>query len=282
MTISPVILLGGQRCGTTALAYAMNLAFHDAGGHFTVNGKLPYLLHRWLGGQDLADRHLRADEILHALDRRPPDGAGVEQWRARVERSLRAAARDVAEGAAGDDPVELARRILGAAQGESPYWGDKYNEYLLHLPWFGRVLPDARYVMLVRHPVEAARSMLRWKGDRPYVPLTEEAALAKWTAWNRHWLAFAPGVPAERRLVVEYHALCRGRRPSGCHGSPGSISRRTSPASSPGPRPPTPASSCRRTRRPCGRNCAPPPPPPLPPHPPDLSCPDLPDEPRSA
>ncbi|WP_329413230.1 sulfotransferase [Streptomyces sp. NBC_00704] len=210
MTISPVILLGGQRCGTTALAYAMNLAFHDAGGHFTVNGKLPYLLHRWLGGQDLADRHLRADEILHALDRRPPDGAGVEQWRARVERSLRAAARDVAEGAAGDDPVELARRILGAAQGESPYWGDKYNEYLLHLPWFGRVLPDARYVMLVRHPVEAARSMLRWKGDRPYVPLTEEAALAKWTAWNRHWLAFAPGVPAERRLVVEYHALCRG------------------------------------------------------------------------
>ncbi|MER5891312.1 hypothetical protein ABT160_46550, partial [Streptomyces sp. NPDC001941] len=84
MTTSPVILLGAQRCGTTAFAYAMNLAFHDSGGHFTVNGKLPYLLHRWLTAQDLADRHLRADEILHALDRRPPDGAGVERWRARV------------------------------------------------------------------------------------------------------------------------------------------------------------------------------------------------------
>ncbi|MFJ1928586.1 sulfotransferase [Streptomyces sp. NPDC088131] len=210
MSDSPVILLGGQRCGTTALAYAMNLAFHDAGGHFTVNGKLPYLLHRWLNRQDLADHHLRTDEILHALDRRPPDGSGVERWRARVEESLRAAARDVAEGACGDDPVDLARRIMAETRGELPYCGDKYNEYLLHLPWFGEVLPDARYVMLVRHPAEAARSMLRWKGDRPYVPLTQEGALAKWTAWNRHWLDFAPAVPDGNALVVEYHALCRG------------------------------------------------------------------------
>ncbi|MFF3174045.1 sulfotransferase [Streptomyces sp. NPDC057900] len=210
MNDSPVILLGSQRCGTTALAYAMNLAFHDAGGHFTVNGKLPYLLHRWLNRQDLADRHLRTDEILHALDRRPPDGSGVERWRDRVEQSLRAAARDVAEGACGDDPVDLARRILAETRGGLPHCGDKYNEYLLHLPWFGEVLPDARYVMLVRHPEEAAGSMLRWKGDRPYVPVTREAALAKWTAWNRHWLDFAPSVPAGNALVVEYHALCRG------------------------------------------------------------------------
>ncbi|MGN0116368.1 MAG: hypothetical protein ACI39M_02635, partial [Streptomyces albidoflavus] len=97
MTASPVILLGGQRCGTTALAYALNLAFDDHGGHFTVNGKLPYLLHRWLTREDLRHGHLRADEILHALDRRPPDGAGAARWRERVERSLRQAAREVAE-----------------------------------------------------------------------------------------------------------------------------------------------------------------------------------------
>ncbi|MFE2284669.1 sulfotransferase family protein [Streptomyces sp. NPDC059443] len=210
MTTSPVILLGGQRCGTTALAYAMNLAFHDAGGHFTVNGKLPYLLHRWLGPDDLAHRHLRADEILYALDRRPADGAGADRWRERVERSLRAAAREVAEGTAGDDPVALARRILTEAAQGLPHWGDKYNEYLLHLPHLDAVLPDARYVMLVRHPEEAARSMLRWTGDRPWVPVTREAALAKWTSWNREWLAFADRIPAGRRLVIEYQALCRG------------------------------------------------------------------------
>ncbi|MFI9628865.1 sulfotransferase [Streptomyces sp. NPDC052042] len=210
MTTPPVILLGSQRCGTTAFAYALNLAFHDAGGHFTVNGKLPYLLHRWLTAQDLADRHLRADEILHALDRRPPDGAGVDAWRDRVEGSLRAAAREVAEGTAGDDPVALARRILTEAGRDLPYWGDKYNEYLLHLPWLNAVLPDARYVMLVRHPAAAARSMLRWTGDRPWRPETRDAALAKWTAWNRHWLDFAPEVPDDRKLVVEYQALCRG------------------------------------------------------------------------
>ncbi|MEU2158886.1 sulfotransferase [Streptomyces sp. NPDC019396] len=209
-TTSPVILLGAQRCGTTAFAYAMNLAFHDAGGHFTVNGKLPYLLHRWLTRQDLADRHLRTDEILHALDRRPPDGAGADGWRARVEKSLRNAAREVAEGAAGDDPIALARRILAESNEGLTRWGDKYNEYLLHLPWLDAALPDARYVMLVRHPLEAARSMLRWTGDRPWLPETEAAALAKWTAWNRHWVDFAPQVPQERRLVIEYQALCRG------------------------------------------------------------------------
>ncbi|MCZ7456169.1 sulfotransferase [Streptomyces sp. WMMC940] len=210
MTTSPLILLGGQRCGTTAFAYAMNLAFHDAGGHFTVNGKLPYLLHRWLTADDLADRHLRTDEILHALARRPPDGAGVEHWRARVEQSLRTAAREVAEGVAGNDPAVLARRVLAESARDLPCWGDKYNEYLLHLPWLDAALPDARYVVLVRHPLEAARSMLRWTGDRPWLPVTESSALAKWTAWYRHWLAFAPSVPEHRRLVIDYRALCRG------------------------------------------------------------------------
>ncbi|MFE1877755.1 sulfotransferase [Streptomyces sp. NPDC059496] len=210
MSAGPVILLGGQRCGTTALAYALSQAFHGAGGHFTVNGKLPYLLHRWLGKDDLAHRHLRADEILHALDRRAPDGSGVAVWRERVERSLRRAAVEVAEGAAGDDPTALARRILAESAGDTPHWGDKYNEYLLHLPYLDEVLPEARYIMLVRHPEEAARSMLKWTGDRPWLPETRESALAKWTSWNGRWLDFAPSVPAERRLVIEYHALCRG------------------------------------------------------------------------
>ncbi|MEU8522626.1 sulfotransferase [Streptomyces sp. NBC_01216] len=210
MTPSPIILLGGQRCGTTALAYALNLAFHHAGGHFTVNGKLPYLLHRWLTRADLADRHLRTDEILHALDRRPPDGAGADHWRTRVEHGLRAAAREVAEGTAGDDPVALARRILAESGGDLPFWGDKYNEYLLHLPWLDAVLPRARYVLLIRHPEEAARSMLRWTGDRPWLPVTREAALAKWTAWNTHGLDLAARTPGDRLLVIEYQALCRG------------------------------------------------------------------------
>jgi hypothetical protein len=210
VTASPVILVGSQRCGTTALAYAMNLAFDDAGGHFTVNGKLPYLLHRWLTGDDIRHRHLRTDEILHALDRRPPDGAGVGAWRARVEVGLRAAARAVAEGAATDDPVVLARSILTGAAQDLPFWGDKYNEYLLHLPYLNALLPDARYVVLVRHPEEVAWSVLQWTGDRSWRPVTRQAALEKWTTWNEAWLDFAPRVPATRRLVVEYHSLCRG------------------------------------------------------------------------
>lgn len=207
---APVILVGAQRSGTTALARALSQAFHDRGGHFTVNGKLPYLLHRWLGPDDLAARHLRVDEILYALDRRPPAGAGVAQWRARVERSLRAAARAVADGEAGDDPIALARTIMAESNPGTAVWGDKYNEYLLQLPQLERIVPGARYIMLFRNPEEVADSVLSWHGDRPWAPTTREAARAKWTAWNARWLEFADGVDPGRRIVLEYRALCRG------------------------------------------------------------------------
>ncbi|MGW4245788.1 sulfotransferase family protein [Nocardia sp. NPDC004722] len=211
---SPVILLGAQRSGTTALAYALNLAFDDNGGLFTVNGKLPYLLHRWLTDTDIEDHHLRADEILHALDRRPADGAGAHAWRTRAEDSLRRAAHEVAAGGVELDSVQLARRILAETGEGLRYWGDKYNEYLQHLPWLDAVVPDARYVVLIRHPHEVARSMVRWTGDRPWLPPTHDAAIAKWAVWNKHWLDFAPRLPAHRQLVVEYHALCQGRETS--------------------------------------------------------------------
>lgn len=206
---APVFLVGCQRSGTTALSHALSDAFAATGGHFTVNGKLPYLLDRWLTPDDLTARHLRTDEILHALDRRPPEGVGVQFWRTRVESALRSAALDVAEGLV-DDADTLADRIIAESYAGFPRWGDKYNEYLLHLPRLHRMVPQARYVVLVRHPDEVADSMLRWAGDRPWKPQTRAAAHAKWSAWNTAWLDFAATLPQDRSLVVEYHELCRG------------------------------------------------------------------------
>ncbi|MGW2649020.1 sulfotransferase family protein [Streptomyces sp. NPDC001393] len=205
----PVLLVGCQRSGTTALSYALSSAFAAAGGHFTVNGKLPYLLDRWLTPVDLEARHFRADEVLYALDRKPPQGTGVEVWRAQAEAALRRAARDVAEGAV-RDADELAHRITSESYAGFPYWGDKYNEYLLHLPRLGRMLPDARFLVLVRHPDEVADSMLRWTGDRPWCPVSRAAAHAKWTAWNAAWLEFSASLPTDRFLVAEYRDVCRG------------------------------------------------------------------------
>lgn len=208
--MTPLLLLGAQRSGTTALAYALSRAFADAGGVFTVNGKLPYLLPRWTTDADLSGRHFRADELAHALARKPPAGEGADRWLKGVDDVLRQAAAEVARGAHAE-PGALARDIIARAYAPWPLWGDKYNEYLLDLPAVLRAVPGARLVLLVRHPLEAAASQLAWAGDRPWRPETVEDALAKWAAWHRPWFEVVPGLEPSRWLVVGYRALCDGR-----------------------------------------------------------------------
>lgn len=205
----PVVLLGAQRSGTTALADVLDRAFADAGGLFTINGKLPYLLHRWCTRADVHGRHLRVDEILHALHRRPPYGRHSEQWLRTVEKTLRAAASEVADGRVTDAPG-LRRRLVRDAYADATRYGDKYNEYLLELDRLDDTLPGAHWVLLVRHPAAAARSMLRWNGDRPWRPETWQGALDKWAAWHRPWLEHHGTRAAGRCTVVEYARVCAG------------------------------------------------------------------------
>ncbi|WP_084963704.1 sulfotransferase [Thermoactinospora rubra] len=207
---APLLLLGAQRSGTTALAHALSRAYAGAGGLFTVNGKLPYLLPRWCTEADLRGRHFRADEILHALARKPPGGEGSDRWLAHVEQVLRRVAAEVAQGYGGAAP-SLVARVIADSYAPWPLWGDKYNEYLMDLPALLAAVPSARLVLLVRHPEAVAESVLRWPGDRPWKPVTRPGAYAKWAAWHRGWLELAGGLAEERLMVVGYHALCAGK-----------------------------------------------------------------------
>ncbi|GHI03120.1 hypothetical protein AQI88_02025 [Streptomyces cellostaticus] len=206
---APLVLLGAQRSGTTALAGVLDHAFADAGGVFTVNGKLPYLLHRWCTQADVHGRHLRVDEILHALHRKPPYGRHSQVWLETVEKVLRAAAAEVADGRV-TDAAALRGQLVRAAYAGATRYGDKYNEYLLELDQLADTLPDAHWVLLVRHPAAVARSMLRWTGDRPWRPGNRQAALEKWAAWHRPWLAHPATRDPARCTVLEYAALCAG------------------------------------------------------------------------
>jgi Sulfotransferase family len=150
----PLILLGAQRSGTTALAAVLDAAFDEVGGVFTINGKLPYLLHRWCTDADLRGRHLRVDELLHALRRRPPYGRNSARWLEVTERVLRAAARDVADGMS-CDAVTLRRRLVRDAYAGSTRFGDKYNEYLLELDNLAATMPDAH--CCATRPMSCAR-----------------------------------------------------------------------------------------------------------------------------
>jgi hypothetical protein len=207
---APVVLLGAQRSGTTALAGVLDHAFADVGGGFTINGKLPYLMHRWCTQADVQGRHLRVDEILHALHRKPPYGRSSEQWLETVEKVLRAVAVDVANGLV-TNALVLRRQLVRDAYAGATRYGDKYNEYLLELDQLNDTLPDAHWVLLVRHPAAAASSMLRWTGDRPWRPDTWRDALEKWAAWHRPWLAHPVTRDPARCTVVEYADVCAGK-----------------------------------------------------------------------
>lgn len=205
----PVILLGAQRSGTTALGTVLSTAFAATGNLFTNNGKLPYVLHRWCTEADLRGQHLRVDEMMHALRRKPPYGPHSEQWLEVTERVLRAAARQVADGRVGD-AVALRGRLVRDAYAGGARFGDKYNEYLLELDQLAGTVPDAHWVLLVRHPADVARSMLGWTGDRPWRPGSRVAALDKWVAWHEPWLRHPRAADPGLCTVLEYGRLCAG------------------------------------------------------------------------
>jgi hypothetical protein len=208
---APLLLVGAQRSGTTALAYALSSAIAEADGCFTVNGRLPHLLRRWWTVDDLAARHVRADEVVHSLGRRAPEGTGAVAWHARATRAVLDGAERVAEHGPALDPIDEVRRICAEAYGTTA-WGDKYNEHLLDLGWLDAVFPQARWVFLAREPEEVVASMLAWSRPKPWNPRTAEAAADKWAHFNRQWLAFRDSVPAGRRVELHYGALCRGER----------------------------------------------------------------------
>lgn len=202
----PVFLVGAQRSGTTALALALSKAFDEAGGRFTVNGRLPYLLRRWWTEDDLRSQHLRADEVEHSLRRAPAGGVGAGAWTERAATALRAGAERAAGRKVADGAEKEVRTICEESYGGGP-WGDKYNEYLLDLPWLDRVFPTARWIFIVREPADVVASMLEWRREKVWNPRQERDAAAKWATWNERWLRFRGSLAPGRAFETGYRQL---------------------------------------------------------------------------
>jgi hypothetical protein len=181
----PVFVIGAQRSGTTALGHELSRIFATHNKTFTVNGRLPYLLHRWLNRSDLRHRHFRADDVFHTLCRHPVAGIGSDRWVQAAGIALSNAAARTANGLSARQLHDEHRRILSDAyRGE--HWGDKYNEYILITDYLADVWPDARFIAIHRHPLDVAASCVRW--TKVWVPDNMKTCVTKWRQWVNTWM----------------------------------------------------------------------------------------------
>lgn len=93
------------------------------------------------------------------------------------------------------------------------FWGDKYPEYLFFLNEIQRILPDVRYIFLIRHPYYVARSI--------YVTRTREMKLKdlneprrgmqdcvdQWVIWNRYLKDYLEQEEHENYLLLRYEQM---------------------------------------------------------------------------
>lgn len=94
---------------------------------------------------------------------------------------------------------EAEARELVARRASRPLWGFKDPRTSLFLPFWEPLLPDPRFVLLYRHPVEVAMSLLR-RGQDLQVHLDPGSALRAWTVYNSRLLEFRLAHPERCRL----------------------------------------------------------------------------------
>jgi hypothetical protein len=96
-------------------------------------------------------------------------------------------------------------RALVAARADRPFWGWKDPRTCLFLHLWERLLPQARYLFLYRHPVDVALSLWRRNTD-PELRQDAWLAFRTWELYNRRLLALRDRHP-ERCFVAHAPAL---------------------------------------------------------------------------
>lgn len=113
-------------------------------------------------------------------------------------------ADEAAAGEVAPDFEERARALV-AARADRPFWGWKEPRTCLFLELWERLLPQAGFLFLYRHPVDVALSLWRRNID---LELRREPGLAfrAWALYNRRILAFRDRHP-ERCFLAHAPAL---------------------------------------------------------------------------
>jgi Sulfotransferase family len=183
----PVFVVGAQRSGTTIVGEVLARML---GSGLVVNGKLAYYLAVWLleNEHEWDGRHVRLDELAHALRRVPPRNAAPGAFEDAIGALLR---QGPGICAASPSRAVAAARLWYAFQSHlapgAAVLGEKYNELLLHLDALLSAFPNARIVFVFREPCDVSESMVRHFAGRPWAPATAGEAARKYVAWNAAW-----------------------------------------------------------------------------------------------
>ena len=208
--LEPIILLGAQRSGTTALAYSLNNLFAQKNGQFTINDKIIYYLQRWLTDKDIENRHFRADEVVYSLKRVVPKGIPNENlWMEQISVILNKTSSLIADGT-DICAIDFIRNIMSEIYGNYAVWGYKYNEDILNISYISTLFPKARFIILVRNPLDVANSILNWKKEKVWRPSSISENLRKWECWHQELISLINHWDKSKFIVLDYDKLCEG------------------------------------------------------------------------
>ncbi len=96
------------------------------------------------------------------------------------------------------DPFYERARVLLSAFEDQSFWGWKDPRNSLTLPFWQKLLPDAHHILVIRHPLEVAKSLHK----RNFFSLVN--GLNLWKQYNEHWLQAAQH---SKNCIVHYEAL---------------------------------------------------------------------------
>lgn len=96
-------------------------------------------------------------------------------------------------------------RLYAERQGK-PRWGDKTPEYVLNMARLGRLLPEARFVHVIRDGRDVALSRTRWRASRGADPRPVESWARQWKRWIERARSQAPRLDG-RYLEIRYEDL---------------------------------------------------------------------------
>ncbi len=182
----PLFLLGAPRSGTTLLCRLVDS--HPSVFLTNENGALVQLSH-----MVTVMRKRRPAGMAHAIESKE----FYEEWADHMDHLAPALAT-----------AFYAERIGKARARSLRYWGDKHPHYNASLAHLRRWFPQARYLYIVRHPLDVIRSiaeMNRW---------AYAEAFEHWKVIIEGYESRVPEIPQGQRYTVRYEDLVAAPRPT--------------------------------------------------------------------